>query len=581
MNRRKKEADQHKGWNISISGVFIAMVMGIVLISVVAATLIFVQIYRNAMEQSAVTSSSQSCEQVQNTVENYTQDMRIILEGIVARMRHENNHSEEYIQNLVNIRSDVVAVTICGEDGELLRYWNRGQKLKENYRIVQSTEMEDDDGRLRITKPYVESLFEGYYPWVVTVYQKIQKEDGTSIQVNIDIRFSDIANYVDDVGIGQHGYAYIADKKGNLIYHPQQQLIYSGLKEEKGMDLKEGTHIQEQAIYTVKNLENCDWKIVGVCYVDEMITEKVSSAVSRLLIVLCLVMGAVFLLGWAFSELFSAPVRQLADDMHRFEKNAENFVFEPMAGTTEITTLSNSFEHMVVKIQKLMEQVRQEEITLRKTELKALQAQINPHFLYNTLDIIVWMIENEQKTEAVKVVTALARFFRISLSRGKSLITVKDELEHVRNYLMIQQMRFKNKFTYTIESDDEVLELASLKLMLQPLVENAIYHGMEYMDGDGEIFVRAWQEEKELYLEVRDNGLGMTEEQVESLFTDTAHVASKRGSGIGVRNVNERIKLYFGAEYGLSIESEPDEGTAVKIHLPAVPYEKVLEEKKV
>ena len=448
MNRRKKEADQHKGWNISISGVFIAMVMGIVLISVVAATLIFVQIYRNAMEQSAVTSSSQSCEQVQNTVENYTQDMRIILEGIVARMRHENNHSEEYIQNLVNIRSDVVAVTICGEDGELLRYWNRGQKLKENYRIVQSTEMEDDDGRLRITKPYVESLFEGYYPWVVTVYQKIQKEDGTSIQVNIDIRFSDIANYVDDVGIGQHGYAYIADKKGNLIYHPQQQLIYSGLKEEKGMDLKEGTHIQEQAIYTVKNLENCDWKIVGVCYVDEMITEKVSSAVSRLLIVLCLVMGAVFLLGWAFSELFSAPVRQLADDMHRFEKNAENFVFEPMAGTTEITTLSNSFEHMVVKIQKLMEQVRQEEITLRKTELKALQAQINPHFLYNTLDAIAWMCEDGKNEDAEEMVTALARLFRISISKGHELIPIEKEVEHAKCYLMIDNFGYKMIFSY-------------------------------------------------------------------------------------------------------------------------------------
>lgn len=134
MNRRKKEADQHKGWNISISGVFIAMVMGIVLISVVAATLIFVQIYRNAMEQSAVTSSSQSCEQVQNTVENYTQDMRIILEGIVARMRHENNHSEEYIQNLVNIRSDVVAVTICGEDGEAILYDG-------SYHPVDSSEM--------------------------------------------------------------------------------------------------------------------------------------------------------------------------------------------------------------------------------------------------------------------------------------------------------------------------------------------------------------------------------------------------------------------------------------------------------
>ena len=146
---------------------------------------------------------------------------------------------------------------------------------------------------------------------------------------------------------------------------------------------------------------------------------------------------------------------------------------------------------------------------------------------------------------------------------------------------MIQSVRYGSVMRYEIDIDPALQSCRMLKLMLQPLVENAIYHGMEYMDGDGEIFVRAWQEEKELYLEVRDNGLGMTEEQVESLFTDTAHVASKRGSGIGVRNVNERIKLYFGAEYGLSIESEPDEGTAVKIHLPAVPYEKVLEEKKV
>ena len=566
MNRRKKEADQHKGWNISISGVFIAMVMGIVLISVVAATLIFVQIYRNAMEQSAVTSSSQSCEQVQNTVENYTQDMRIILEGIVARMRHENNHSEEYIQNLVNIRSDVVAVTICGEDGELLRYWNRGQKLKENYRIVQSTEMEDDDGRLRITKPYVESLFEGYYPWVVTVYQKIQKEDGTSIQVNIDIRFSDIANYVDDVGIGQHGYAYIADNKGNLIYHPQQQLIYSGLKEEKGMDLKEGTHIQEQAIYTVKNLENCDWKIVGVCYVDEMITEKVSSAVSRLLIVLCLVMGAVFLLGWAFSELFSAPVRQLADDMHRFEKNAENFVFEPMAGTTEITTLSNSFEHMVVKIQKLMEQVRQEEITLRKTELKALQAQINPHFLYNTLDAIAWMCEDGKNEDAEEMVTALARLFRISISKGHELIPIEKEVEHAKSYLKIENYRYKNKFTYSFEVEESCLSYLCNKITLQPIIENAIYHGVKQMIDEGEIWIRIFEDGEDIIFQVEDNGIGMTEEQCQEILRKEPGDRT----GIGIKNVNDRIKIYFGSNYGLNITSELDEGTCVTIRMPKV-----------
>ena len=235
---------------------------------------------------------------------------------------------------------------------------------------------------------------------------------------------------------------------------------------------------------------------------------------------------------------------------------------------------------MAGQIRLLMQDIVREQEATRKQEFDTLQSQINPHFLYYTLDIIVWMIENEQKTEAVKVVTALARFFRISLSRGKSLITVKDELEHVRNYLMIQQMRFKNKFTYTIESDDEVLELASLKLMLQPLVENAIYHGMEFKDGDGIIEIKAEQKEDGLWFTVLDNGLGMTEEQVENLLTDHAHVSSKRGSGIGVKNVNERIRLYFGNEYGLYIESEPDEGTTIRIHLPAVDYREIQDKEK-
>ena len=222
----------------------------------------------------------------------------------------------------------------------------------------------------------------------------------------------------------------------------------------------------------------------------------------------------------------------------------------------------------------------EKDLAQKQADITYLQNQINPHFLYNTLDIIVWMIENEQKSEAVRVVTALARFFRISLSKGKSIIPVRDELEHVRNYLMIQQMRFKNKFTYTIDAAPEVLGYASLKLMLQPLVENAIYHGMEFKDGDGIIEIKAEQKEDGLWFTVLDNGLGMTEEQVENLLTDHAHVSSKRGSGIGVKNVNERIRLYFGNEYGLFIESEPDEGTTIRIHLPAVDYREIQEKEK-
>ena len=240
--------------------------------------------------------------------------------------------------------------------------------------------------------------------------------------------------------------------------------------------------------------------------------------------------------------------------------------------------LGRSITSMAQQIQVLMKDIVAEHESKRKSEFDTLQSQINPHFLYNTLDIIVWMIENEQKSEAVKVVTALARFFRISLSRGKSIIRVSDELEHVRNYLMIQHMRFKNKFTYQIQADDDVLEMASLKLMLQPLVENAIYHGMEFMDGDGEILIRASKKGDELLFSIEDNGLGMCPEQVERLLTDTSHVPSRRGSGIGVRNVNERIRLYFGEDYGLEIDSEPDEGTRIYIHLPVVFYDELTAE---
>ena len=277
------------------------------------------------------------------------------------------------------------------------------------------------------------------------------------------------------------------------------------------------------------------------------------------------------------SARITAPIQELEKSVNALEAgelDAEVY----MGGSYEIRHLGRSISDMAKRIQTLMDDIVMEHESKRKSEFDTLQSQINPHFLYNTLDIIVWMIENEQKQEAVKVVTALARFFRISLSKGKSIIPVRDELEHVRNYLMIQQKRFKNKFTYQIEAGPEVFPMASLKLMLQPLVENAIYHGMEFMDGDGEILIRVWQEGEKLIFIIRDNGLGMTKEKAEGLLTGETHSVSGKGSGIGVKNVNERIRLYFGEGYGLSIFSEPDEGTTVQISLPAVSCQELMRE---
>ena len=183
----------------------------------------------------------------------------------------------------------------------------------------------------------------------------------------------------------------------------------------------------------------------------------------------------------------------------------------------------------------------------------------------------MWMIENEQSQDAVRIVTSLARLFRISLSKGRNIIPIRDELEHVRNYLTIQQMRFKNKFEFSVEAEEEVCALSTIKLVAQPLVENALYHGIEFMDEDGRIDVRARKEGEDVFISVSDNGLGMTEETIEALLKGEI-LPRTRGSGIGFSNVNERIRLYFGESYGLQIESEPDEGTTVTIHIPAMAY---------
>lgn len=217
-----------------------------------------------------------------------------------------------------------------------------------------------------------------------------------------------------------------------------------------------------------------------------------------------------------------------------------------------------------------MQEVIKEQESKRKSELDSLQAQITPHFLYNTLDIVVWMIAEDRKEDAASIVTALARFLRISLSRGKNIIPLENELEHVKNYLTIQSLRAKDQFSYEIEKEAGTECLQVIKLIVQTLVENALYHGLEGMYGDGEIKIHAYRKGDDLYISVKDNGIGMSKEQAEALLDYKTELKTAKGNGIGVRNVHERIQLYYGKAYGVTILSEEDEGTEVLIHLPAV-----------
>ena len=556
--------------SLYLSQIFTVVVIMLVMTVTMISFFSFVNIYEEATKENVITSSEQAVFQVENTVENYQEDIENLMNMILSNISEDKESTDQFFKSLFQIKSEVVSVTTYDLNGKLLNAWSDGKILKkhinENLSYDESLNKKMHTDRLNITKPHVETLFTDYYPWVVTISQYKENEKGERIQVAMDVKFSNIAKYVDGVGIGQHGYCYIADENGNIIYHPQQQLIYAGLKKENYRDYSDGTHTESNVIYSVKSLERSDWKIVGVCLADEMITNKVEALAKNLIIISIGVLIVTILAGGIFSKLFSKPANDLAKAMQKFENDTDKFVFEPIEGTAEITSLTESFEHMVLQIQELVEKVRQEEISLRKTELKALQAQINPHFLYNTLDAIAWMCEEERHKDAVEMVNALARLFRISISRGHELISIEKEIEHAKSYLKIQNFRYKNQFTYDFKVDDTCLSYLCNKITLQPIIENAIYHGIDRMVDEGKIEIRIFTEHEKIVFEVEDNGVGMTEEQCQEILQKD----SGDKAGIGIKNVNDRIKIYFGEEYGITIRSELDEGTCVTITMPKI-----------
>lgn len=561
-NRRKE------GYSLSV--IMTVMVVGIVLTAFTAGLLVFVAVYNNSIRNNTITASEQAVTQVTNTVSDYTKNMKELMELLQGYYRGEPEERDTAIDTLIITRNDVVAVTCYDEEGTLVESWAGNRQLKKDVfqNLSFDPEQKYEKGKISISKPHVETLLADYYPWVVSMKQPIETKDGQKSIVVMDFRFSQIADFVDEVGIGPHGYCFIMDQDGNMVYHPQQQLIFSGLKEENLELLKDrpdGYLEQSDVIYTIQTMEDSGWRVVGVSYVDELITQRVQNVVAILLGLLLFVLFSAICSSLVFSRMISRPVKRLIQAMEQFEDSASDFTYHAVEGSREIGELSHSFGHMVVQIQQLMEKVREEEITLRKAELRALQAQINPHFLYNTLDAIGWLCEEERTQDAVEMVNALAKLFRISISKGHEIIPVEKELEHARSYLKIEKFRYK-QFTYSFDVDEDCLNYYCNKITLQPIIENAIYHGLDRMVDEGEIRIGVHSRGDNLVFTVEDNGIGMTKEQCREILEGSAGDKT----GIGIRNVNNRIKIYFGEQYGIQIDSELDEGTTVTIIMPKI-----------
>lgn len=564
-----------------------------------ASVFIGVSLYSRMYGQmeSAIQDENQILiQQISRSMDSYLRSIMKLSDTLYYGIIKNADISEESVSREMtllydNNKDNIENIALLSKEGELLESVPAAI-LKSNVNVKEETWFQsvlEKTENLHFSMPHVQYIFdssENRYSWVITLSRAVELTRGPYTEkgvLMIDIKYDSLEQLFDGITLGNGGYVYLVGTDGEIIYHPDAQLIYSGLTGEnhkQASSLRDGNHEEkfqgEERTVTVKTVGYTGWKIIGVAPIGGVTLNTLKTQL-LLVFIVALVIFILTLINSFISSRITDPIKELEKSVNEIESgNLETRVY--IGGSYEIRHLGTSIQNMASRIRQLMDDIVAEHESKRKTEFDILQSQINPHFLYNTLDIIVWMIENEKQSEAVKAVTALARFFRISLSKGKSIITVRDELEHVRNYLTIQHMRFKNRFSYTIEADEDVLELASPKLILQPLVENAIYHGMEFMDGDGEILVKVWRDGEDLYMMISDNGLGMTKEQVSGMLSDTAHVPSKRGSGIGVRNVNERIRLYFGKEYGLKIESELDEGTSVTAHLKAVPYEEAARE---
>lgn len=567
-------------------------------ITLVAMTLVGIVLYTgffSSAETMMKENNTRLVEQIGLNLDMYLKNMMRVSETAYYRVIKKHDLAVDDIGEQIELLYDankdlLVSIVILDPEGNVLTSAPAAKEKEARSAKDQAwfREALDKIENFHFSLPHVQNLFDDpdcRYRWVVSLSRAVELTENGQVGQGVlllDINFSGIEQIFNNAGYGDSGYAYLVGEDGEMIYHPRQQLVYSDLFEEDSLAYvgeEDGNYIGkvsgQDSVITVKTVGYTGWKIVRVAPVGIYSDDVLFIQLAGLIGVVCLAI-LIILVNQSVSTQIARPVEQLQKSVEKLE-NGDLDAEIAIGGSYEIQRLGRTVQSMAQEMKKLMADVVKEQESKHKSELDALQHQINPHFLYNTLSSIVWMIEKGRAEESVNMIGALSRLFRISLSKGRTIIRVGDELEHAKSYLTIQKVRYKNKFTVTFDTDPEVLELSTVKLIIQPLLENAIYHGMEFMDGDGEITVRSQIRDGQLYIAVQDNGDGMPPDLCAKLLDPNAKVtqgkSGSRGSGLGMRNVHERIRLAFGAEYGLSIRSKLGWGTVVEAHLPCIPYD--------
>ena len=612
--------------------------------------LVLYQLFARRMRTSSVESTEQIVQQSVINLEDYLANMRRISDAVYYNVIKNADLSTDSIDREMDLIYEahlehLVSMALFTADGRLISS-SPIATTKENLDVTTQswfTEALRKTDNLHFSTPHVENLFldPAYrYRWVISLSRAVEiYENGTPTMgvLLVDMNYSTIDRMMERINHDSSGqYIYLTDSSGSLIYHPKQMQINYGILTENNINeahYQDGHH-QELYLGTrrqvlLNSVSYTGWKMIAVIPASAYGVDAASLRFVVILLVSISLLVMIFV-NQIVSRQISLPLNRLNRSIKRMEGG--DVVPEDIyvGGSEEVEHLGRTLRSSMTRINQLMDDIVIEQEEKRKSEMDALQSQINPHFLYNTLDSIVWMIEGEHNKDAVFMVTQLASLFRISLSRGKNIIPLAQELKHAENYMNIQKVRYKNNFSVVFDIDENIRDYLSVKLIIQPILENAIYYGVGDMDPDdgAEIRIRGWlipdtENEKsgegdaahgqtydaasgpvaartarqpdpteanagdrahrqmiqamsvgDIYIAVSDNGYGMPPEVCENLLKDdeeSRQRVPKHGSGVGLVNVHNRIRIRFGAQYGLMAASEPDEGTTITIHLPAIP----------
>lgn len=575
----------------SIQSVIFAVLSVLLLGAVIIITVISLSYTRQSVFENSSLYTQTIIQQMNQNIDSYidymentsylvssNEDVQKYLFGDTADSEARDRILSQF-ETILDSRSDILNLGIIAENGRMLI--NNGQHLTNQDLDIHSQEWYTNalEGResVYLTSSHVQHIISGERPWVITLSRGIRnKEMGTGQEKEgvffIDLNYSAISELCDQSMVGNQGYAFIVDADGNIVYHPQQQQLYNELQTENidlvmnaGSDIVTWGDGINKKMYSISRSEKTGWTVVDCVRVEELLRRSNEAQSIYVLVAMGLMAVALFFSRFVAKSI-TLPIQRLCDSMERVQEGDFSVSDIVVDSENEIGSLTKSFNVMTQRIHELMAQNIREQEAKRKSELKALQSQINPHFLYNTLDSIIWMAEGKKNEEVVLMTASLARLLRQSISNEDELVSIGQEIEYARGYLTIQKMRYKDKLEFRIEVEPSILNIRLIKLVLQPVIENAIYHGLKYKESRGLLLVKGFMKNGNAVLQVIDDGVGMDQETLDHIYEK--HKVDYHSNGVGIYNVQKRLQLYYGNEYGIVYESKPGEGTTATITIP-------------